>query len=590
MSRCFPFPPPGYVKKAGVESAASVDLLKQVHHVFSCLEHLHLVNGHDLYAILEKPGNVPWRSWVLTFYFWDKRKEKKDRREKNREKRGGKAGKERDWSDEKHRDKNEKKNKHSDRKDKNKGKEKEKEREKDCTSSLSDKKFSMHAGGTNEETTPKEKCSLPLLLPSGLSVDRSARKEKERDKQRTITPDGKKPVGQFPEKNPTFTNLLRDRSDNNKFVQELEKRIKIDRSSGTQLAERFIVAEKKKDDIIVQFSEKPNANIRPEVKESNKERRDTEPKVERANGTLKVQDVVIAVQTRVKVERTLVERNIQREIDWREKVKGRDGEDNWANKLKEKEVERKDQGKPELDRERDKERMREMIQHSRHTEQEKLKLSRKNDTPSSPNRKNLQLPVKGPDRSVTSSGSVIKKRKETEVNGFLHANDIRENKIPKQSLVSHSPMENGRMQEPCRSTSPVAPSPWSGPANNGNNILKENGKINGIIESWAMPPVSPVKVQSSASVTDPLTGEVPIVKLPYPDCKLLDEILSRVPRLEELPELDGDQGWLFDSDDRENSKKSMKRPIVVDKMSEVWGESLHIESADICALPYVIPY
>ncbi|KAK4768619.1 hypothetical protein SAY87_003760 [Trapa incisa] len=161
----------------------------------------------------------------------------------------------------------------------------------------------------------------------------------------------------------------------------------------------------------------------------------------------------------------------------------------------------------------------------------------------------------------------------------LSANEIRASKIPKQSLVLHSPMENGRTLESCRRTSPLAP-PWSEPTNNGNNILMDR-KINGIMECWGMPPVSPVKVQSSASVAD----DVPVVKLPHPDCKLLDEILSRVPRLEELPEFYGDQGWLFDTDEREDSKKS-----IVDAMHQVWGESLHVESVDIYALPYVIPY
>lgn len=303
-------------------------------------------------------------------------------------------------------------------KDKNKGK--EKGRERDRSSSSNDKKLSLHTGGTNEEITPKEKGSQPSLLPAGLSGDRSVRKEKERDKHRSRTPDGKKPAGQNAEKTPTGTNLLRDIGDNNKFVQELEKRVRNDKSSGTQLAEKFIIAEKKKDDGIVQFVAKPTAHIKPEGKEWNKERRDNEPKVERANGTLKVHNFGGAVQGRLKDGRTLSEQNIQREIDWREKFRGREGEDKWADKLKVKDGERRDQGKAELCREREEQRMREKIERTRYSEQEKLKLSRKNDLLSSPNKKNRQQPVKEPDQTVAGSGSVIKKRKEPEVNGFLH--------------------------------------------------------------------------------------------------------------------------------------------------------------------------
>ncbi|KAK4768618.1 hypothetical protein SAY87_003759 [Trapa incisa] len=356
MSRCFPFPPPRYARKAGVESSANVDLLKQ---------HAHILFVPSI------ASNVVLS--LLKTIAHDNHKEKKDKKEKNRKKREGKEREEKHRSDDKHRDKKEKKDKHRDRKDKNKGK------EKDHTSSLSDKKLSFQAGGTNEETTPKVKGFLPSLLASGLSIDRSVQKEKERDKHRTIAPYGNKPAGQSAEKIPTCTNLSRDTCDNNKFVQELEERIKHDRISGTHLAERFIVAEKKKDDPLVQFLEKPNSNMRPEVEESNKERRDNESMVERVNGTCKVHDVVRIFHTRVKDEINLVEQNIQREIHWREKVKGMDGEDNWADEIKGKDDQRKDQGKVELDRE-DKERMGEKIEPSRHSEQEKLKISRKNDS------------------------------------------------------------------------------------------------------------------------------------------------------------------------------------------------------------------
>lgn len=151
------------------------------------------------------------------------------------------------------------------------------------------------------------------------------------------------------------------------------------------------------------------------------------------------------------------------------------------------------------------------------------------------------------------------------------------------------------MLEPYQ-TPPVQVSPpWSGPDNNSNNVLrakKEDKKINGVTETWLTPPISsPVNIQSSTSQANslPLPAEVPLVRSPHPDSKYLDEILSRIPRMQELPELDDNQGWLFDTDCGD-SKKSKRDHMVGNEVHQVWGESLHIESADIYALPYVLPY
>lgn len=172
----------------------------------------------------------------------------------------------------------------------------------------------------------------------------------------------------------------------------------------------------------------------------------------------------------------------------------------------------------------------------------------------------------------------------------LSANENRANKLQKQTLASCSTMENGKMLKPYRTA--LVASPWSGPTNNSHDILKvkEDGKINRVMETWPMPSVSsPVNIQSSTTQANSLLAEVPLVKPTHPDSKHLHEILSSVPRVEELPELDDDQEWLFDID-REDSKKSKSGHMVIDDMAQVWGESLHIESADIYALPYVIPY
>ncbi|KAK4752413.1 hypothetical protein SAY87_021211 [Trapa incisa] len=544
MSRCFPFPPPGYVKKTRAESVDSVDLLKQVKH-----------------------------------------KDKKDKKEKDREKRESKERKEKDQTDEKHKDKKEKKDKHRDKKEKEK--DKEKRRNKDHSSSSNDKKLSLQTGGIDKEKTPTEKEPPSPLLPAGQAGDRSIRKEKERDRHRNSTPDGRRPAGQNIEKATVANNnLLRDTVDNNKYVQELDKRVRNDRSSGTQLTEKFMVADKRKDDGIVQFSSKPSAGVKPEGREWNKERRDNEQKVERVNGTLKVQNFGGAVQSRAQDVTAPLEQKNGKEMEWREKSKVRgEGEDKW----KEKDWEKKGQPKVELVKGQEVERTTEKSNLNNHGDQGRLKLSRKNELLTSPSKKGLHQPAKEPEKMVAALSNDIKKRKVPEANGLLHANEIRVNKMPKQTLAYHPPVENGRILESCPTPAQVLPA-CSGLNNNSNSVIRteEDRKINGVKETGPTPPISsPINIHSTTSQANSTLIEVPSVRPPHPDSKYLDDILSRVPRMEELPGLVDDQGWLFDSKS-ENSKRSNN--VLVDQIPQVWGESLHIRSADIYALPYVVPF
>lgn len=214
----------------------------------------------------------------------------------------------------------------------------------------------------------------------------------------------------------TNNNSSRNIGDNNKNVQELEKHVRNDKCNEAQLAEKFMVVEKKKDDGMVQFSTKPTAGVRSEGREWNKERRDNEQRVERVNGTLKVQNFGGAVQTRVQEVKTPLGQKVEREMEWREKLKGREGEDKQVNKWKEKDGEKTGQGKvKELVKEREEDRMREKSELNKHSDQERLKLSRKNDFLNS-----LHHPVKEPDKTIAAFASNIKKRKEPEANGALH--------------------------------------------------------------------------------------------------------------------------------------------------------------------------
>lgn len=109
-------------------------------------------------------------------------------------------------------------------------------------------------------------------------------------------------------------------------------------------------------------------------------------------------------------------------------------------------------------------------------------------------------------------------------------------------------------------------------------------KINGLIVP--QPPSTPLKapLPSSAAINE--NGET-AAKPPHPDIKYLSRILS-VPKLDELPDLVEDE-WLS-TNSHSQMKEAVRRSPGNDGIRQVWSEAIRIESADISALPYVIPY
>lgn len=162
---------------------------------------------------------------------------------------------------------------------------------------------------------------------------------------------------------------------------------------------------------------------------------------------------------------------------------------------------------------------------------------------------------------------------------FLSAIDNRSSKLLRPT--SHSLKENGRILEPClRSTLP--PSERQAVSNDLILVSKER-KINGIIEAHH-PPAS--SKHRSGQVDHP---QPPAMhkKSPHPDSKHLSQVYS-VPKMEELSDSDS-QDWLFSG----NSSLAMKPKLEVSEAKEmpnVWADAMQIESADVYALPYVIPY
>ncbi|URE45657.1 hypothetical protein MUK42_36337 [Musa troglodytarum] len=175
----------------------------------------------------------------------------------------------------------------------------------------------------------------------------------------------------------------------------------------------------------------------------------------------------------------------------------------------------------------------------------------------------------------------MKKRKEIDTNGFSNENNLRPNKFPKTDPSSHLREENGRTLE----SSHVDAACSSLKLEAINNVLVEKPidnkehKINGKARAQTFSDRSrhPVAADSGA------TGKA--YTIPHPDSVHLGKIYS-IPKVDEWPEYD-DQEWLFSSC---HLLQKPKTQLGGDELPQVWSEVLRIESEDIVALPYVIPF
>ncbi|XP_022761859.1 ankyrin repeat domain-containing protein 11-like [Durio zibethinus] len=537
MSRCFPFPPPGYEKKARTDD---VNLLKK-----------------------------------------EKQKEKKHKKEKkDKEKRENKEKKEKDRSDGKHKDKKDKKEKHKDnKKEKDRDKEKEKDR-----SNNSEKKFPAHPDGQNGEQTSDEK-KLPGKS-EGQSGEKFIQKEKGRDKDRSSFSGEKKLAGQFSgyngEKNGQNSHLPEDFRDS-KFVQELGRRVRDEGAgAGKQLADKFMGTDWKRDEGMVRLVGN-TANTLAEQKEKNKRSDDRKMDVQgireetKSGGNAMVQNLAGAVKARVERIPRKVENNIKRQGEGKEKTEEKESDDKIKDKRKDRHRDKKSHGKHK-DRDKEKEEKAKAKDEHRHLEQDNLKASNKDDPVGI-----LDLKTSRPFREGNKGALAeenLHKRKDLETNGFFHVDDIKPNKLPRISS-SHPLTDNGRTLETCQAPNPLTSD--SQGAGNSHKVNNKDRKVNGIIEAKLLS-VSPTK-HLSASPQATQIDEVSI-KPPHPDLKFLSQVLS-VPKMEEWSDFD-DQSWLFHSN--ESQSKKLKVGFSEIDESQVWAEALRIQSADVCALPYVIPY
>ncbi|CAH8363046.1 unnamed protein product [Eruca vesicaria subsp. sativa] len=465
MSRCFPFPPPGYDKKFATHDTAD-PLLKE------------------------------------------KCKEKKPKKDKDKEKKEGKEKKSRDRSRDKHKERKEKKEKLEDRKDKD-----------------------------------KEKCK-PL----------------EEKKAEVLTNTG--------------TNNSNGES---KYVHELARRIRYDEeATGSQSAQRITNQKGIPGKTFVNSSFSPNQVIND--RENDDKRISTQKNVAGAKSSENARESFGADQKRaLAMCKPMENRDKAMHTESAEKIYRKESvamsdkpRDKGVKKLEAKDTDRNKEKKTESINETHQEKPR-LIEEPRFKDRGKDSLDIRNGRP--------------PDMSRASVNNLIAekslgKRMDLDTNGLLYENGTKPNKLQRHS-ASVSSVENGRTLGPHRSPASEMQGKACKPE------VKEV-KINGFVvpgEKEKVCSLSPLAATMKAKVKE--NGQAP-PKPPHPDLKYLDQILS-VPKRELFLEVDNDEEWLYGPLGVKLKKARTYSPDSVESL-QVWNQAFKIESADMLALPYVVPF
>ncbi|KAG1331525.1 putative RNA-binding protein 25-like [Cocos nucifera] len=160
--------------------------------------------------------------------------------------------------------------------------------------------------------------------------------------------------------------------------------------------------------------------------------------------------------------------------------------------------------------------------------------------------------------------------------------DALPNKLPRPAPSSHLHVENGRTLGSCHvaagySSIKLGTTKYI----NAERVLEtKERKTNGT----EGPPPSTDDLRPLVALESSPNGKAS-VKPPHPDTKFLSQIYS-VPKMEEWPEYDN-QYWLFSSN---FPGPKPRATLEAEETSHVWAKGLQIESADVFALPFVIPY
>lgn len=350
--------------------------------------------------------------------FQEKHKEKKHKKEKkDREKKESKERREKDRGDGKHREKKDKKEKQRDKK-----KEKDREKDKDKNNKLEEKRIPMQFEGYNGDKVSDEK-----RLPGkheGHTVEKFIQKEKERDKDRSGMSGEKKYTGQFSGYNGervSQNNHLAEESKDYRFVQELEKRVR-DEGAGSQLVDNFTITDRTRNEGMVKLVPK-TAGTSIGAKEKTKDKTVDDRKLEgqgirdeaRVIGNSVVQNLVGIAQPKVEGIARKLEKDFQKMVEGKEKIKEKEGDSHGDKHGKEK---KKSHGK-DKDRDIEKKKDDKTKERSEQKNGEPGKLRENKDgIVGGNNINNFHLPKERSKSALTNES--IRKRKDVETNGFLH--------------------------------------------------------------------------------------------------------------------------------------------------------------------------
>ncbi|XP_042065852.1 DEAD-box ATP-dependent RNA helicase 42-like [Salvia splendens] len=528
MSRCFPFPPPGYERKHLPED---VVLLKEAKHN---KEH----------------------------------KEKKEKKDKERKK--DKEKKEKDGK-EKHRDKKDRKGKHKDKKEKHRDKKREKvDRGKDKDKS-----------SVSEESTVSRKLeerSGENLQPEG--HNKHSRFEDEGKCSPLLHgQNGKKPSQSiFPFQE---TNGASSVKELNGWIQDKEK------GGGSQFLQSLADVGKRDQEAAAGTAHWNPSRLVAEDKNKKVE-------LEGCNGVFTgkstVQNLGVTKSKNEGIPRPLEVQNDSR-LEDKDKYKEALSNNKQGDKQKD-----RDKKSLRKDKHKEKEKKKEKANANIENKRSESQISGKNYLVDATFSKNVNL-LKDVVGAATNEAS-IKKRKDMDTNGFLHDGEIRPNKVQRLS-----PTENGRISTKFSSCKHNIPNKvWSdhgGQLNNGINEARKPSPskpnhpsgVNKFNHQNFVPPKTPDPARSNVNEAPKMHkmkdhAAEASRRPPHPDSKYLSQILA-VPTVGDWSEED-DQEWLLGKNGHPN--KPTLEPARVKEELQVWSEAVHIKSADVCALPYVIPY
>ncbi|CAN4107170.1 unnamed protein product [Withania somnifera] len=448
---------------------------------------------------------------------------------KPRPEKGDLLKEDKDRSDGKHREKKEKKDKHRDKKEKHKDKKKDKDKDKDKSSISEEARVAVPPGAAS---------SGEKLHERDERKDRHISSEKGRDehKDRHINSEKAKLPNQFHGQHgekPVKTSLSPVEAEDSKFVQELGRRIKDEeKGAQSQLAERSPV-EWKRDEKSDRVGIKVFRNLA--VMEENKEKGSDNHKmdVQTFRGEHRI-GVNAIPPSRSTVAKSSFEGIPQ---PFKENV-GKKSEE------KQKPKEKRDGKRREKNKDKEREKQK--------SEVRPAKLLR----PSS-------------SQQPTQNG----KKLDTHPKADLFTS-IKQGVASDVKVESKEHRVNGSLEGP--------------------PLFSVKAKASSMVPGAAQ--IAEVSKQLLLSVTEKASSVIPGVdqmiaeasKTPaHPDSKYLSQILS-VPKMDDRSGLD-DQEWLSGSK-RTPPKSAEMSPDEVSKEHCVWSEALQIDSADVCALPYVIPY